>query len=229
LRDLGRLIRSGKVETALLDRIEQGRALLEKNRASLAEGLANDRRTLDDFDAALGNWSSLVGEPLVLPAVVPYPALAAHALNAADPLLREVASALANDDMEAWGRVGVRSDAVAGSSWNPFLRLVAGYSALPVLDEGRRGIHSTRLFLIARQNLAWFRLVEAAGMVERTKRTTGRYPSDTETLDLPKDPFAPSQQLKYRTDANRYRLWSIGMNGVDDGGESGKQADLVLE
>jgi len=94
------------------------------------------------------------------------------------------------------------------------------------LDDG--GAHSTRLFLTSRDTLAWFRLVQVAVMLEREKRARGRYPSDATALDLPKDPFAPLLPLKYRPDGSSYRLWSIGMDGIDDGGKAEKRADIVL-
>jgi len=161
LRAVGRLVRSGRLSPELLDRIERERELLERDRTSLAEGLANERRTLDGLGGAIDTWEADLGEPLILPAVVPYRALAAHAIRVADPLRRGFESALAKDDLEAWKELGAEGDAAAGSSWNPFLRLVMGYGG--ALDGG--GIHSARYFSTARDNLAWFRLVQAAVML----------------------------------------------------------------
>jgi hypothetical protein len=222
---LGRLMRSGRLEPELLDRIEHERALLERDRTSLAEALVNERRMIDGLGETIDTWSSSVGEPLVLPRLVPYHALAAHAVRVADPLRQQFERALANDDLEAWKELSARSDSVAGSSWNPLLRLVMGYSSVLVGDHGK---HSNRLFFTARENLAWFRLVQAAVMLERDKRARGHYPSDATALDLPKDPFAPSLPLKYRPDGSSYRVWSIGMDGIDDGGRAEKRADIVL-
>jgi hypothetical protein len=221
---LGRLVRSGRLEPAQLDRIGRERSLLERERISFADALAVERRMLDGLGDAIETWSSSVGEPLVLPSAVPYRALAAHAVRVADPLRREFENALASDDFDAWKQIGAKSDAVAGSSWNPLLRLVMGYSG----SFDGAGNHSIRLFLTARENLAWFRLVQAAVTLQREKLARGRYPSDATALDLPKDPFAPSLPLKYRPDGSSYRLWSIGMDGIDEGGKAEKRADLVL-
>jgi hypothetical protein len=225
LMALGRLVRSGRLQPPLLDRVEHERGLLERDRSSFANALANDRRMLDGLDELIDTWSSNLGEPLVLPWVVPYRALAAHAVRVADPLRRKFEQAAAKDDFEAWKELGAESDAVAGNSWNPLLRLVMGYVSVFGDDNGT---HSNRLFLTSRQNLAWFRLVQAAVMVEREKRARGRYPSDASALELPKDPLAPAQPLQYRLDGSGYRLWSIGLDGVDEGGKAEKRADEVL-
>lgn len=224
LHALGRLVRSGRLDAALLDRIERERRILEGERASLALGLAGERRILGGLGDALDTWSSSFGEPLVLETVVPYRALAARAVSVADPLCREFESALEKDDIEAWRQLVAKSDAVVGSSWNPLLRLVMGYGGF-----GEQGTRSMRLFLTARDTLAWFRLVQAAVTLERAKRAGGRYPRDAAALDLPRDPFDPQRPLRYRPEGSTYRLWSIGMDGVDDGGKSEKHADLVME
>jgi hypothetical protein len=225
LMALGRLVRAGRMEPTLLDRVESERELLERDRSSLAHALLNERRSFDDLGAMIDAWPSNQSEPLVLPAVVPYRALAAHAVRVAFPLRREFEEAAARDDFEAWKKLGERSDAVAGRSWNPLLRIVMGYDG--VLGEGH-GAHSHRLFLTFRQNLARFRLVQAAVVLEREKRARGRYPSDASAVELPRDPFAPAQPLSYRPDGSTYRLWSVGIDGVDGGGDAEKRADEVL-
>ena len=222
LRALGRLVRSGRLDVALLDRIERERQALEAGRASLARSLAHERRILDGLGDALDTWSSDLGEPLVLETAIPYRALAAHAVGVATPLCREFETALEEDDLEAWTRLVSRSDATVGRSWNPLLRLAMGYGGI-----GDHGTRSLRLFLTARGTLAWFRLVQAAIQVERAKRTAGGYPR--EAPDLPGDPFVPGHPLHYRREGSSYRLWSVGTNGIDDGAQGEKGADVVLE
>ena len=67
-----------------------------------------------------------------------------------------------------------------------------------------------------RRDLARFRLLRAAVMVRQ-----GR------TANLPEDPFGTGP-LRYRKEGGSGVLWSVGKDGVDDGGrENGP--DIVLE
>jgi len=224
LHALGRLVRSGRLDAVLLARIERERKTLEGGRASLTRGLVGERLMFGGLATALDSWSSRLGEPLVLETVVPYRALAAHALGVADPLCRESEGALERDDIETWRRLVAKTDAVVASSWNPLLRLAMGYTLF-----GDGGTRSMRFFLTARDTLAWFRLVGAAVTLERAKLAGGRYPRDAASLDLPRDPFDPERPLRYRLEGSAYRLWSVGRDGVDDGGKSEQRADVVLE
>jgi hypothetical protein len=97
-----------------------------------------------------------------------------------------------------------------------------GYSGIDIGETS----YGERLFLTARRQLASFRLVAGAIALEREKLARGHYPVDASAL-LPRDPFAPQQPLRYRLDGATYRLWSIGMNAVDDGGSS-EPADILL-
>ena len=220
LRALGRLVHSGRLDRELLLRIEDARARLQADRVSVAECLAADRRLLDGLGADVAGWDALVGEPLVLPAVVPYRALAARAVNVADPLRREFEQALAADDEAAWARLAARSDAVAGASWNPLLRLAMGYGPERLRGPDEGGAFSLRLFLAARRPLAWYRLVQAAVAVELARTAAGRYPGDAASLHLPVDPFAAPAPLEYRRTAASYTLRSAGFE---------RHASLALE
>ncbi|HWB12076.1 MAG TPA: hypothetical protein VG826_22815 [Pirellulales bacterium] len=74
--------------------------------------------------------------------------------------------------------------------------------------------------------------------IERFRLREGRLPSTTDELvpayleELPNDPFVGgSSKLKYRVDAAEYRVYSVGSDGVDDGGVSeppGSPADIVV-
>jgi hypothetical protein len=54
---------------------------------------------------------------------------------------------------------------------------------------------------------------------------------DTRLENLPIDPFAYPAKLHYASlaDGRGYRLWSVGVNGVDDGAIAKDQADEVFE
>ena len=62
-------------------------------------------------------------------------------------------------------------------------------------------------------------------LLENYREEKGRYPASLEGLlpaDRPKvyqDPFASKQSFKYRTTSDGFLLYSVGENGVDDGGD----------
>lgn len=221
LRALGRLVRSGRCSAALVDRARRVLAELREHRTSLSACVRNGRRMMAGLEQGLDIVSP--DAPLILPAVVPYRALAARAQQVADRISRRHEEVLAQDDLEGWRRLVAETDAEAGNSWNPFLRILTGYTAL---DTG--GTYSLRFFLTARRQLALFRLVEAGLLLEDEKRLHGRYPDDASGLALPRDPLALDQTLRYRRQGASYVLWSVGLNGVDDGGRSEHEDDLVL-
>lgn len=82
----------------------------------------------------------------------------------------------------------------------------------------------------ARQNVT-ARLGETACALERHRLATGQYPERLEELAprfLPRPPLDPmnGQPLRYgRTDEGWYRLWSVGLNGRDDGGRMTSPVD----
>jgi hypothetical protein len=45
---------------------------------------------------------------------------------------------------------------------------------------------------------------------------------------LPADPFGDGTPLRASREANLYRIWSVGYDGKDDGGNSEKESDIVL-
>jgi hypothetical protein len=80
------------------------------------------------------------------------------------------------------------------------------------------------------------RLAEVACALERYRLKSGRYPERLEELvpgylkALPLDPLA-GQAVRYeRTENGWFRLWSVGLNGRDDGGvtiDNDRQGDWV--
>jgi hypothetical protein len=73
--------------------------------------------------------------------------------------------------------------------------------------------------------------------IERFRLHEGRLPSKIDELvpnyleKVPLDPYASGLQLKYRVDSAEYLVYSVGSNGVDDGGVSepaGRPADIVV-
>ena len=73
--------------------------------------------------------------------------------------------------------------------------------------------------------------------IERFRLSEGRLPSTIDEIvpkfldRLPSDPYSSGSKLKYRVDATEYLVYSVGSNGVDDGGVSepaGRPADIVV-
>lgn len=221
LRALGRLVRSGRCSATLVDRMRRVLAELREHRTSLSACLRNERRMMAGLEQGLDLVSPEA--PLILPAVIPYRALAARAQQVADRISRRHEEVLAQDELEGWRRLVAETDAEAGNSWNPYMRILTGYTALDT-----SGTFSLRFFLTARRQVALFRLVEAGLLLEDEKRLHGRYPDDASGFALPKDPLALDQPLRYRREGASYVLWSVGLNGVDDGGRSEHEDDLVL-
>ena len=79
--------------------------------------------------------------------------------------------------------------------------------------------------------MARFRILRAAIQIEKMWAKQGRYPGDSAAIDLPIDPFAHPAELHYASlaDGRGYKLWSVGLNGTDDGGVAKDQADEVFE
>lgn len=69
-------------------------------------------------------------------------------------------------------------------------------------------------------------LARVACAITRFHQDHGSYPDSLESLvpdyikEIPSDPYSPGSTLKYRPDypGDRYRIYSVGENGVDDGG-----------
>jgi hypothetical protein len=225
LRALGRLVLSGKLDRALLARIEEDRAKLEPARASIADGWNTSRLFLGHMEHTMNAHPEEAGlqKPAVLAWVLPYRAVAALAVATVDPLQRQLGAALAAGDVAAWKRAADATRARAGTSLNPMARYFMGYSG-PFAKEGSA---TARVPLMAQRSLAWFRLVQAAVMAE--SRGDGGSRGQGDALRLPDDPLASGSALRWSRGRSGTRIWSVGIDGKDDGGESKNEEDLVLE
>jgi hypothetical protein len=69
------------------------------------------------------------------------------------------------------------------------------------------------------------RLTETQCALRAYKLTTGKYPAALQSLvpaylpDVPLDPYSNLQPLKYKLTGHTYLLYSIGPDGVDNGGK----------
>jgi hypothetical protein len=217
LRAVGRLVLSGTVDAATVSSIDEARGHLEATRASIADGWRANRLLLGHMEATMDAAPQEAGlqTPRLLPWVVPYRGMAAVAVSEADRLQRRLQEALDRDDAIAWREAADAARSSARSSANPMLRAFMGYSG-PFADEGSA---TGRLFLTARRGLAWFRLVQAATLIE------GGSPGEPR---LPEDPLAPGTRLHWARDAAGTRIWSVGVDERDDGGVAENEKDLVL-
>jgi hypothetical protein len=67
----------------------------------------------------------------------------------------------------------------------------------------------------------------AAVSLERAS-ASGEPESGAVVSSLPADPFGDGTPLRASREANLYRIWSVGYDGKDDGGNSEKESDIVL-
>jgi hypothetical protein len=78
---------------------------------------------------------------------------------------------------------------------------------------------------------AFDQLVQVGAAIERYRVDKGRYPGALDDLvpsylkELPRDPYSNSKEPPHYETAPSHRLWSVGPNEKDDGGD--ERDDLV--
>lgn len=83
------------------------------------------------------------------------------------------------------------------------------------------------------RHLAEWRMLIIELLLENHRERTGLYPPDLMLLsadrpEIIQDPFALKQSFKYRTSATGFLLYSVGENGIDDGGDYQPRPGLIL-
>ena len=84
------------------------------------------------------------------------------------------------------------------------------------------------------RHLTEWRMLIIELLLENHRDETGSYPADYESLllaDWPEvahDPFASNQNFKYRTTNEGFLLYSVGDNGIDDGGDFPPRPDEFI-
>jgi hypothetical protein len=138
--------------------------------------------------------------------LIPERALYAHGLEVNADYLRRLEAA-ADEKRAAREAIEASIDAEARASWNPIvsglMRDVCRLSTLGLALEARFRLTKTALAL-------------ALG----------------DAPEIPPDPLSPSgEPLRLKQSDRGFKLWSVGQNGVDDGGipGEGSTGDLVLE
>ena len=131
---------------------------------------------------------------------------------------------------------------ITGESWPVLIREARVIQEETETDEVRRfqvtpsWIASTaESSLHVAQSVARRRAAEAAIAVERFRRHHGEYPKRLYQLvpdflpEVPEDPFT-GEPLRYLIEENGYVVYSVGPDGVDDGGKSddSRGPDLVF-
>jgi hypothetical protein len=226
LRALGRLVTGRGAGGLLLAEIDRDLGRLEPELASVSAGYRNERLSLGRFLRRLDEAPAEAGlqEPLILPWLVPYRALAAQALTAFEPRLRELERALAAEDPSLVSGVHDRIQADFGGTLNPILRDMAGVAG-PFRGQSRRARWTED------EARALLRLTRFAARIEQARDAVGRYPTDISGLEVPVDPFGWPTKLRYAASSDRrgYKVWSVGPNLEDDGGREQELADVVLE
>jgi len=224
-RALGRLVTGPAAGQPSLARIDRDLGRLEGALSSISSGYRNERLSMGHFQRRLDEAPAEAGlqEPLILPWLVPYRALAAHALTRYEPRLRELEHALAEEDPSLAARAQDRIQAEFAGTLNPILRGMAGV--------GSSSGNTRRARAIEDEARALLRLTRLATRVEQARDTAGRYPADLLGVETPADPIGWPAPLRYAPTPDRrgYKLWSVGLNGKDDGGSEEERADIVLE
>lgn len=78
--------------------------------------------------------------------------------------------------------------------------------------------------------IAQLRATKAGIDIELFKRKHNRLPKDpSEIKDWPEDPFTPSGGLKYLITPTGFKVYSVGKDGVDDGGALDYRVDVGIE
>jgi hypothetical protein len=193
--------------------LQEVRAQLNEDRfdkASLEDldrGLATLEKTLPDHGRALMNDLLLTGglsDPALVGGWTPLRLVYADAIEETTGMMARAAKAETVSWMECL-KVNGQIEADAKKSWNPITKI-----AVPSTEVSSRNI---------RVRVAQIRMLRVA----LHRAATG------ETLDLD-DPFGA--KLKTAKTDSGFKIWSIGQDGVDDGGTGAwknEGKDLVLE
>lgn len=220
---LGRLIVSTKTGTLLpLADLDRQLARLEPVLPSAVQGFRSERlwpgslkKMLDD-----GSWKEVVGgQPGLIYYLVPRRALVASMLPSLEEINSEAERAAATEDRTERAKIVAGIEKRARTTWNPLVAM-----AVPNVN---------RICQRSDMVLAKFRLVRTAIAIEQHRSPAGLYPPAPAGILLPVDPLAAPARLHYQalSQGKGYRIWSVGDNGKDDGGISGKGTadDLTLE
>jgi hypothetical protein len=78
---------------------------------------------------------------------------------------------------------------------------------------------------------ALLRLARFAIRIEQARTKGGLYPADARDLQPPVDPLAWPHLVRYEAilGGRGYKVWSVGIDGKDDGGDPQSGKDAVLE
>jgi hypothetical protein len=202
------------------DEVESALDLLEPRLASMSIGYRSERlahvgwETITDDDRRLLGLPNL---PRSLDLFFPGRFLVADSVRTQDELLREIEKANELADSREALRLSQAASERARRSRNFLVHV-----GLPSLWRAR---------IAQDQETARFRMLRAAIRIEKTCGKGGPYPASAAAIDLPIDPFAYPAKLHYASlaEGRGYKLWSVGLNGTDEGGVAKDKADEVFE
>lgn len=215
VRDLGRLLVHNPPASLPRPGIDRDLAILEPSLPTVVAGLRSERIGYAAFDAA--DWQYLgVGGMPALRWVFPVRATLGEAVYIMGGQVRRMEEVAFRGDGAAARRLAEVLSADMQHERNPIV-------VMESMSLGRTV--SSQFDLLARVHV-----LRAALRVEQAALAAGgRYPGDASALDLPVDPWQPPARVRYAATGGGtgFRVWSIGMDGSDDGGANKK--DLVLE
>ncbi len=204
---------------------ELARALVAERRARAAAGRPREAAECDLDIVCLGNEVARGGlwvEDLVGTAVYGV---------AAESLVKDL-PALDGDDLEfliaRLQRLAAARESTAAVIEREGVFTMLGYGwlgrATAWADPGFYSQVDDNCLLCRRRSEACFKLILAEAAVRRFRLVTGRWPQSLDELvgeylhDAPIDPFS-GRPLVYRRTPDGFLLYSVGANGVDDGGQ----------
>ena len=143
--------------------------------------------------------------------------MSAHAQAEMGPMFEEMEKGATSLGAREWESLAQSVSERAQASWNPITRI-----AMPSLARARVSADDLR----ARMALA-----RTAIRLEQRRASAGRYPEVLGDLSAPDPHAVPPGALRYAVgeDGRSFRLWSVGSNHTDDGGQAAGFQDILLE
>ena len=202
----GRLASEGS-----LRRVAAQLDVLEDSLPSVAEGIRVEALALA---VSLAELHKEKGERGSLEGWLPSYTVAAYRLQRDEALIREMIDAV---DIRNLGALRRASESI---------RTRASHSGSEWLSEGLPNLYTSRV--VQEHLVARYRILRTAVDLELVRLRMGEYPDGVSSDALRDDPFSLGQRLRYQRKGSGYRLWSVGVAGLD-GEVEGRDGSLVIE
>jgi len=206
------LVTEGRLASeASLSQMATNLGSLEPHLPSVAGGIRVEALALA---VSIAQLTKEKGERGSFEGLLPSTAVAAYRFRRDESLIRETMSAVDIPDLGALRQAAERIRAqarLAGSEW---------------LVEGLPSLYANRL--VQQHLVARFRILCTVVDLELVRIRDGKYPDSAWSDGLREDPFGLGHELRYERKGSGYRLWSVGIPGLN-GDLDGKDASLMVE